>query len=694
MEYYKRMICVSYDDLTGGDEPVINKNTLRTNLNRRNIQCARQGKGEGNYALYVYSSLPEKYKVRFVAKYGEPEKVLKDQELRETVRMDEKARDFYESFEYDLNGIQTRLSEKLIDEYTMNASVLGMLCGRKNEITATRSALGSRRKSDIWETLLALSEELRSATHHTLPSHPNRFRAKMKKFTEEGYLSLISGKIGNFNSIKITEKTARRLIALKRSRTPVLTDRQIFDTFNAEAEKRHLKPLMSLAWMRKWLNSPAVEQKWHDAVYGEMSSHQLFDRRHKTALPTMRDALWYGDGTKLNLYYRDEDGKVRTTCVYEVIDAATEVFLGFCISATEDYEAQYMAYRMAVQVSGHKPYEIVHDNQGGHKKANSSGMLDKICRVHRTTAPYNGASKTIESVFGRFQQEILHKDWRFTGQNVTSKKDSSRPNMEFIEANKDKLYTLEELKDAYLKARTEWNEAAHPSTGVSRQKMYDESVNPETEVVTAASMVDMFWVTCDRMSTFTSSGIEISVKGKKRTYEVMSAPGVPDLEWRKTHTYERFVVKYDPYDFSSIRLYRKDGAGELRFERVAEPYIVIHRAIQDQTEGEAAFIRSQQVATENIRIDRQVAAKEIEYSEGVAPEQHGLTSPKLKGVRADVQRQIDRRTKKYEREPEELSLGKVTKKISNLDWSETNENNDNVVVMPRRVEQQAMGSKL
>lgn len=694
MEYYKRMICVSYDDLTGGDEPVINKNTLRTNLNRRNIQCARQGKGEGNYALYVYSSLPEKYKVRFVAKYGEPEKVLKDQELRETVRMDEKARDLYESFEYDLNGIQTRLSEKLIDEYTMNASVLGMLCGRKNEITATRSALGSRRKSDIWETLLALSEELRSATHHTLPSHPNRFRAKMKKFTEEGYLSLISGKIGNFNSIKITEKTARRLIALKRSRTPVLTDRQIFDTFNAEAEKRHLKPLMSLAWMRKWLNSPAVEQKWHDAVYGEMSSHQLFDRRHKTALPTMRDALWYGDGTKLNLYYRDEDGKVRTTCVYEVIDAATEVFLGFCISATEDYEAQYMAYRMAVQVSGHKPYEIVHDNQGGHKKANSSGMLDKICRVHRTTAPYNGASKTIESVFGRFQQEILHKDWRFTGQNVTSKKDSSRPNMEFIEANKDKLYTLEELKDAYLKARTEWNEAAHPSTGVSRQKMYDESVNPETEVVTAASMVDMFWVTCDRMSTFTSSGIEISVKGKKRTYEVMSAPGVPDLEWRKTHTYERFVVKYDPYDFSSIRLYRKDGAGELRFERVAEPYIVIHRAIQDQTEGEAAFIRSQQAATENIRIDRQVAAKEIEYSEGVAPEQHGLTSPKLKGVRADVQRQIDRRTKKYEREPEELSLGKVTKKISNLDWSETNENNDNVVVMPRRVEQQAMGSKL
>lgn len=45
-------------------------------------------------------------------------------------------------------------------------------------------------------------------------------------------------------------------------------------------------------------------------------------------------------------------------------------------------------------------------------------------------------------------------------------------------------------------------------------------------------------------------------------------------------------------------------------------------------------------------------------------------TPDLKGVRADVQRQIERRTRKYSREPEELSLGRVTKKISKMDWSE------------------------
>ena len=694
MEFYKRILCVTFEELTGGDNPVITPATLRQNIKRGNIQCARQGKGEGNYALYVYSSLPTKYKMKFEAKYGKPEEVLKAQELKDTVRMDDEARDFYEAFEYDLNGVQTRLSEKLVSEYTVNASVLKMLQDRMNELVSTTHALGGGRRSDLWDIIFCQSEKLREVTGHTLPKNLARLKDKINRFKKDGYSSVISGKVGNKNTLKITEEAGRRLIALKRSRVPVLTDHQIFDTFNSEAEDKGWKPLKSLAGLKAWLNSAAIEPLWHDAVYGEMSAHQKFDRRHKTQLPRLRDALWYGDGTKLNLYYRDEDGNVRTTGVYEVIDAATEVFLGFCISDTEDYEAQYMAYRMAIQVSGHKPYEIVHDNQGGHKKANSSGMLDKICHIHRTTAPYNGASKTIESVFGRFQQQVLHKDWRFTGQNITATKAGSRPNMEFIEANKDKLYTLDELKAAYLKARTEWNEALHPDTGEARIKMYEHSENLDTPKVTVNDMIDMFWVTCSRMSTFTSSGIEITVKGKKRVYEVMSAPGVPDIEWRRKHTYQRFVVKYDPYDFASIRLYWKDKAGQLRFERVAEPYIVIHRAIQEQTEGEAAFIRSQQTAAEQSRIERQVAAKEIEYAEGVAPEQHGLTTPKLKGTRTDVQRQIERRTRKYGSEPEELSLGRVTKKISTLDWRDNQEDDGTVLFVPRRVEKKVMNNKL
>ena len=109
--------------------------------------------------------------------------------------------------------------------------------------------------------------------------------------------------------------------------------------------------------------------------------------------------------------------------------------MGYHISDSEDYEAQYNAYRMAVQVSGHKPYELVHDNQGGHKKLQNSKFFDKIvgpCSQNHGLHTA-GSPKTIESVFGRFQAEVLHKDWRFTGQNITTKKDTSRPNLERIE---------------------------------------------------------------------------------------------------------------------------------------------------------------------------------------------------------------------------------------------------------------------
>lgn len=668
MEYYNKMLCVTREELCMGTDPVMKQGTFNTNLYRGHLVSVNNGGGEGNYTLYAWSSLPEKYRKRYMERYGDPEQRMKEAMMRDRIKLDSEAREWYEAFTYEKNGRAEHLTGELIEEYTINASVLGELQKMMAQRQALRQSLNSS-MAGAWEVICQSSEAMREEYHHTLPKHIARLKAKLKAFKADGYHSLISGKVGNLNTIKITPEFGQLLIALKRCRVPVYTDAQIFEEGNRRAVENGWKPLKSLSGLKRWFNSAAIMPLWYDAVYGEQAARQKFGRKHRTALPTKRDALWYGDGTKLNLYYQDEEGKVRTTQVYVVIDAMSEVMLGWHISDTEDYEAQYHAYRMAIQTSKHKPYEIVHDNQGGHKKLDADGLFKKLCHVHRTTQPYNGESKTIEAVFGRFQQQVLHKDWRFTGQNITAKKMSSRPNLEFIEENKDSLYTLEELKDAYAKATKEWNEMAHPAYGKSRQEAYDNSVNEETQQVTAHDMVDMFWVTAKRMSTFTDQGISVTIKKEKRQYEVMSQPGVPDHEWRRQHTYERFVVKYDPYDFGSIRLYKKEADGSLRFERVAEPYVVIHRAIQDQTEGEAAFIRQEQAANTTDRIERTIAGREIEKAHGVMPEQHGLRSPKPKGMTAAERRQIERRTGIYSKAPEEYKIGRKTKQVSLEDWS-------------------------
>lgn len=677
MEYYNKILCVTFAELTGGRDPVMKANTLKCNVQRCNIACARRGGGEGTQALYVWSSIPEKYRRRFVATYGDPEEKMREAMTKASIKIDAKAREYYEAYTYmDKDGQERHLTEKMIEEYTINASVLGELEKMAARRQAIRSSLNAP-MSGAWDLILDSSERMRESYGHTLPGTLARLKTRLKAWKTEGYQSVVSGKLGNSSALKITGDFLKLIVALKRSKVPVYTDAQLFEKANEIAEERGWKPIRSLSGMKKWLNSPSVEPLWYDAVYGEQAARQRYGRKHKTALPTRRDTLWYGDGTKLNLYYRDEQGKVRTTQVYEVIDAMSEVLLGYCISDTEDYEAQYHAYRMAIQKSGHKPYEIVYDNQGGHKKLDSDGFIGKICRVHRPTQPYNGESKTIESVFGRFQAQVLHKDWRFTGQNVTAKKASSRPNVEFIEANKDSLYTLEELKDAYAAARKEWNEGVHPATGERRIDMYENSVNEETQEVTLHDMVDMFWVFTKRMATFTDQGLQVTVKGEKRQYEVCSSPGVPDHEWRRKHTYERFIVAYDPYDFASIRLYTKGTDGSLRFERTAEPYILIHRALQDQQgTDDAKFIRQEQEANLQDRIERTVEGRTIAAEHGMDAEQQGLHSPKLKGTTAAVQRQIDHRMERYSQPPEQYQLGRHTKSLSLDDWLDVMEGGD------------------
>ena len=677
MEYYNKILCVTFAELTGGRDPVMKANTLKCNVQRSNIACARRGGGEGTQALYVWSSIPEKYRRRFVATYGDPEEKMREAMTKASIKIDTKAREYYEAYTYmDKDGQERHLTEKMIEEYTINASVLGELEKMAARRQAIRSSLNAP-MSGAWDLILDSSERMRESYGHTLPGTLARLKTRLKAWKADGYQSVVSGKLGNSSALKITGEFLKLIVALKRSKVPVYTDAQLFEKANEIAEERGWKPIRSLSGMKKWLNSPSVEPLWYDAVYGEQAARQRYGRKHKTALPTRRDTLWYGDGTKLNLYYRDEQGKVRTTQVYEVIDAMSEVLLGYCISDTEDYEAQYHAYRMAIQKSGHKPYEIVYDNQGGHKKLDSDGFIGKICRVHRPTQPYNGESKTIESVFGRFQSQILHKDWRFTGQNVTAKKASSRPNVEFIEANKDSLYTLEELKDAYAAARKEWNEGVHPATGERRIDMYEKSVNEETQEVTLHDMVDMFWVFTKRMATFTDQGLQVTIKGEKRQYEVCSSPGVPDHEWRRKHTYERFIVAYDPYDFASIRLYTKGTDGSLRFERTAEPYILIHRALQDQQgTDDAKFIRQEQEANLQDRIERTVAGRTIAAEHGTDAEQQGLHSPKLKGTTAAVQRQIDHRMERYSQPPEQYQLGRHTKSLSLDDWLDVMEGGD------------------
>lgn len=677
MELFNGIVCVTYQDLTSeaGGEAVMSKEALKSLLRRNKSLYVRRAIGRNCYALIDYYALPSEYRKRFETLKGDPRKIL-EQELkmqRLGITIDQRARDYFGAYRYLKNGAETALPERLCKEYTLNATILSRLLYIYYDRVVSRKK-GQGDLDGVWKTIQVDCEEYREVYAHTLPTALSRLKQKIITYAQEGYASLISGKMGNTSAAIITQEAGRYIIALKRSSTPVYNDTQIFEKFNEEAPARGWKQLKSRDHLHAYLERPEVKALWFDAVHGELQASQLYGRKHRTAMASMRDALWYGDGTRLNLYYREhEPGRgwvVKTMQVYEVIDAYSEVMLGYHISETENNEAQYNAVRMAVQTAGCRPYEFVHDNQGGHKKI--GGWLDKIAHVRRPTAPYSGQSKTIESVFGRFQAQILHKDWRFTGQNITAKKRSSRPNLERIKANINQLYTLKELKEAYAAARKEWNESLHHATGLPRMEMYRASENPATHPVSVEEMVDMFWLTTAKPSAYTDSGITIQVARKVYHYEVMESPGCPDHTILRNNLGRKFYVKYDPSDMVSVRLYIKEANGDMRFVRVAEPYLTIHRAIQDQQAGERAFISSNLESNRRDRIERQIAARVIEREHGMSMEQQGLKRPAMAGMtrgkeaELEIDREVRRRTRKYSMDPESMDPGKLSKQISNM----------------------------
>lgn len=680
MDWYKKLLTVTFDELTkpnpeaAGDTAglsVMSAGNYYKLTNGGKINILRPGKGLDHPALLEYESLPTRFKERFKLIWGEPYEMIKESMMKDEVITDRRAREFFA--DYILKD-GTHIPDRLQEEYIQNASVLNVLIYMEKNMKTMRKMLNNSTPVDF-STIHETSERLRKNPGHTLPPGEARLQGKIRKYKKSGYEVLISGKVGNSNTVKITEEGGTFLVMQKRRRIPVMSDLQIMAEYNRVAPNYGWKQLRSVESVTNFLNAPENIQRWYDAVYSELKAFRKFGYKFKTVLPDKRDSLWYGDGTKLNLYYKAYDGNklvMKTTQVYEVMDAFSETLLGYHISDSENYAAQYNAYRMAVETAKARPFEIVVDNQGGHKKLDSSGFLKRICRMQRNTAPYRPPSKTIENVFGRFQQQVLHEDWRFTGQNITAKSEKSRQNLEFIEANIENLYTLDELKAAYAYAREEWNNRPHPATGTPRKEMYLQSTNDDAVGLNRLDMIEAFWLITRKPSTFTASGIEVTIDKKKYTYDVYGLGGLPDFDFRKRNIGRQFYVQYDPNDLTQVRLYEETASGKV-YVADAQPYFEVMRAIQDATKESSSFVRRVLDLEEQIRIDTYLEKIEQEHAAGVAPEQFGLNRPLMKGV---SRRKYDSREEKVspirtgKREHETVSIGEIEKEISNLTYDE------------------------
>jgi hypothetical protein len=662
VEHFNNLLCIEARWLI--DEGIMTESNYKFFSHKRQINVVRRA-CLNTPALVAYDSIPERFKKLIRAKIGDPYKAATKSALRNLLAPDENARKYYREYIIDSGE---HLPESAQQEYQANAEILNAIHLIVTDRPSRARAIGKSR--GLWPAIAkAVSKLDKTVLPHTLPLNHRRIQDRYNRYKATdnsrydriGYESIIHGNWCNKNSEKINDEAKVWLLSRWSSMIErVATTNQLHDEYNRLAVSQDWKPLKSADTIHNFLHQPDIQPLWWAARYGEQKSKEKFTYQHKTAMPTMRDSLWYSDGTKLNYFYqtRDENGRfqIKTTSVYEVMDVYSEALLGYHISDTEDYITQYSAYRMAIQTSQHKPYQITYDNQGGHKKLETGDFLTKLSHLSIKTKPYNGKSKTIESAFGRFQMQFLKKDWFFTGQNIQAKREESKANMEFIMANKHNLPTLEEVHETYIKRRNEWQNAPHPKTGVPRMEMYRQSSNPKAVKVELMDMVDLFWMLREKPVTCNAYGISFQEKGERYHYEVVLPNGMPDIKWLARNIDKKFRIKYDPQDFSMIYLYEETPQG-LRFITEAHDKVTIHRGKQEQEEGEMERWSAIDKATAELREEMRETLMEMQRQHNQLPEQHGLVTPGIKGLKKD-------KTKKVKQPAD--NFGRLQKAMSNV----------------------------
>ena len=664
-EYIDNILCVSASWLYGEGE-IMSKNNYDKLVQRKNLKKLNTG-GNGRTAWVAFNSLPERFKDKITSQC-DPYERTKHILFEDYITPDHYAENFFATYTVEGDeGEQTSIPEDRRKEYTHNAMILSA-CYFIATNVVVRKKFGNKQ---VWDNMANVVAQLPRHTYkHKLPTNPRDLKAKAlafkgvktsKRYPVAGYEGLIHSGYLNKTAAKLTGIAAEWTLARwcnQVNKCASLT--QLHAEYNDKATAEGWKLIKDEKTFYNYLYDEEIQPLWWGHRYGELAYKEKYGFQHKTKLPTMRDSLWYSDGTKLNYYYLDENGKMATCQVYEVIDAYSEVLLGYYIGPKEDYIAQYNAYKMAVQTAGYRPYQIAHDNQGGHKKLTSGDFLTKIAQVQTATKPYNGKSKTIESVFGRLQSQFLKRDWFFSGMNITTKKDESKANMEYILANQKSLPTLDEVKERYLQRRREWNEAPHPKTGKPRIQMYYESYNPDTKKVEMWDMISLFWITRKEPITCDASGISFTEKKQKYSYMVYRSDGLPDVDWLEKNIGKKFVVKFDPDNVDLIYLYEDTPLG-LKMVTGAEIKKEVHRNIQEQDDFEAAYFKQVQSLTDEKRISRRDTTEELLEKFGMSAHQQGLSLPAVKGVES---RRKNRKLTTAD------TFGSYQKALSNTIWDD------------------------
>ena len=531
MEYYGKILCISYNDLTYDDRPVmvngkadysrsrtlkgVHPSTLSEEelapimsipnykklAAKEKINVVRSGRGLGGYVLVEIATMPLRFQERIKLKYGDMKEDVIRNWLGSHYHIDAKAREFYTRFRFD-NG--DALPPEHIQEYTVNASVIEAVMRAMEDATFMRKAMKAGPVN--WGELAGAISYYQAEFGHTLPVSSNRFKKRVNDFKANGYESLISRKFMNQNRRKVTYDIERLLLSIDAQpeqpfNTTVweqynlfvqgeleLYDPETGEVLNpADFTDKDGNPLvLSPATVANYLNNPK-----NKALRGKLLMSQWdFNNAYR---PYHLRSIGEYSLSKVSLDDRDlprpmKDGnRVKAYYAYDVVSGAvvgyaynryktTELFLDCMRNMFQTLDRNGMYIPAELEVEHH----LVSDFADGLMQAGTVFPLIRWCN------PGNSREKRAEHK-NREKKYGVEKRTQVGIGRWYAKLEANRPKEEKVYDEKNntykvKTYSYEELVADDIRAIETFNAQPHPNQkrypGMSRWDVLCAHQNP------------------------------------------------------------------------------------------------------------------------------------------------------------------------------------------------------------------------
>lgn len=326
--------CVSREDTDSLSLVLVDKKDISPR-NKEYIEILQKRNITATTTLGYWDTLPHNWQKLFIEAFGLPQQCIRLSLFEMHYIRDTQAIKFYTKYQLPDGKL---LPDKVIDEYSLNSSVLNTL----ERICIKIFTLNKHhciRISEIWLFVANECNRFRDIQSHTLPANAASLRRKLKDFKNEGYLALIHRNFCNKSAQKIDDAVIKLLNAMfaKQPHKPTATEiaRQYegflngsVDVINNEtaeiyqpSEFPKLSQTTITNYLAKWINKVGT----HTLRSGDRQMWiQKFKPYHSMKMPEFAGSIvsvddrqppfWYEKGKRVWMYGAIDLGSAAITC--------------------------------------------------------------------------------------------------------------------------------------------------------------------------------------------------------------------------------------------------------------------------------------------------------------------------------------------------------------------------------------------